>query len=149
MLSIFWEQHALARSLYGDCLEDVCKTHGMTRMEMDILLFLANNPRYDTAADMVEIRQLAKSHVSMAVKTLTERGMLTRHYKSGNRKTVHLRLTKKADPIVQDGKKAQEKFVSILYAGFSGEEVQQCRELFCKIRENIRDYYVLSESHHA
>lgn len=141
MLSIFWEQHALARSLYGDCLEDVCKAHGMTRMEMDILLFLANNPRYDTAADMVEIRQLAKSHVSMAVKTLTERGMLTRHYKSGNRKTVHLRLTEKANPIVRDGKKAQEKFVSILYAGFSGEEVQQCRELFCKIRENIRDYY--------
>lgn len=141
MLSIFWEQHALARSLYGDCLEDVCKAHGMTRMEMDILLFLANNPRYDTAADMVEIRQLAKSHVSMAVKTLAERGMLTRHYKSGNRKTVHLRLTKKADPIVRDGKKAQEKFVSILYAGFSGEEAQQCRKFFCKIRENIRDYY--------
>lgn len=149
MLSIFWEQHALAKSLYADCLENVCKAHGMTRMELDILLFLANNPQYDTAADMVEIRQLAKSHVSMAVKSLTEQGLLTRHYKSGNKKTVHLRLTEKAAPIVRDGREAQEKFISILYAGFSGEEAQECRKLFCKILENIRDYYGRPESHRA
>ena len=40
---------------------------GLTMREIHVLLFLANNPGYDTARDVAEYRGLAKSQVSQAV----------------------------------------------------------------------------------
>lgn len=40
----------LIKRLYDQLLEPVCGQYGITRMELDILLFLHNNPEYDTRA---------------------------------------------------------------------------------------------------
>ena len=39
-------------------------------MEFNILLFLANNPEFDTAARITKKRAFTKSHVSMSVRSL-------------------------------------------------------------------------------
>ena len=59
-----WEHQNALKTLYARCIEEVCTAYKLTRMELDILLFLANNPCYDTATDIIEIRYLAKSQVS-------------------------------------------------------------------------------------
>ena len=41
---------------YDAALKPVAEAHGLTRNEVDVLLFLANNPGYDTARDIVELR---------------------------------------------------------------------------------------------
>ena len=46
--------------LYTQYIESVCSRHGLTRTELDILLFLANNPKFDTASDIVEMRHLSQ-----------------------------------------------------------------------------------------
>ena len=56
-----WEHQNAVKTLYSRCVERVCERHDLTRMELDILLFLANNPLYDTASEIVEIRYLSKS----------------------------------------------------------------------------------------
>lgn len=56
--------------LYGKMLAPVCERYGLTYMELTILLFLANNPRYDTATEIVKFRHLTKSHVSLTVRSL-------------------------------------------------------------------------------
>ena len=43
----------LLKRAYDGALEPVCGRHGLTRMEMDVLLFLANNPEMDTASALV------------------------------------------------------------------------------------------------
>ena len=50
----------------------------LTMREVQVLLFLANNPGCDTARDLVELRGLAKSQVSQAVELLVSRGLLRR-----------------------------------------------------------------------
>lgn len=57
---VFWENQKVVLAYYAQCVKPVCEAHGLTRMEFDILLFLANNPAYDTAADIVRIRMLTK-----------------------------------------------------------------------------------------
>ena len=59
-----WEHQNAVKSVYAKCVGKICETHAITRMELDILLFLANNPCFDTATDIVENRFLSKSHVS-------------------------------------------------------------------------------------
>ena len=44
--------------------------------EASIICFLKNNPQLDTAADIVEYKMLAKSHVSQAVESLIQKSML-------------------------------------------------------------------------
>lgn len=81
-----WEHQSAIKTLYSKCVEDVCIKHGITRMELDILLLLTNNPCFNTATDIVEVRYLSKSQVSSSVKTLKERGYIRREYTENNKK---------------------------------------------------------------
>ena len=102
------EQQNAVKTLYSEFVSPVCAKYGLTRIELDILLFLANNTRYDTATDIVEVRFLAKSQVSAAIKNLEARGCLRREYQLDNRKTAHLRLCGPAQPMIAAGRSAQE-----------------------------------------
>ena len=77
------EQQNAVKTLYSEFVSPVCAKYGLTRIELDILLFLANNTRYDTATDIVEVRFLAKSQVSAAIKNLEARGCLRRAQRTG------------------------------------------------------------------
>lgn len=135
-----WEHQNAIKTLYAKCVGDVCSKHKITRMELDILLFLANNPRFDTATDMVELRYLSKSQVSAAIKTLEEGGLIRKEYADNNRKTAHLKICEAAFPIIADGKTAQEKFVSIMLQGLSSEEMECMKRCFQRMWENIDSY---------
>lgn len=60
----FLDDVALLRRLYTRRFAELLRETGLNQAEMDVLLFLANNPPYDTARDIVRRRGLAKSHVS-------------------------------------------------------------------------------------
>ena len=55
-----------SRDFYTGLIDPVCKKYGLTQMEFNILLFLANNPECDTAARIIKKRAFTKSHVSMS-----------------------------------------------------------------------------------
>ena len=50
--------------LHESFLRNLCETYHLTMTEASIICFLKNNPQLDTAADIVEYKMLAKSHVS-------------------------------------------------------------------------------------
>lgn len=128
----------LLKRLYDTMAEPVCARHGITRMELDILLFLANNPGYDTANALVRRRGLAKSHVSSSVKTLTARGWLTACYQDGNRKTVHLRLCAAARDAVAEGQATQRRFMAALLDGFSPAELAALDNVLLRMQQNLQ-----------
>ena len=135
-----WEHQNVIKTLYSKCVEDVCNRHEITRMELDILLFLANNPCFDTATDIVEIRYLSKSQVSSSIKSLEKRGYIRREYAEKNKKTAHLQVCELAQSVITDGRAAQERFVSILLQGLTDEERNCMKYCFDRIVENIDHY---------
>ncbi|MFG6356223.1 MAG: MarR family transcriptional regulator [Acetatifactor sp.] len=135
-----WEHQNAIKTLYSKCVESVCVRHEITRMELDILLFLANNPCFDTATDIVEIRYLSKSQVSSSVRTLEERGYVRREYIENNKKTAHLRICDPAKAVIADGREAQEKFISVMLQGLSEEECACMKHCFARMWENIDGY---------
>lgn len=136
-----WEHQNAVKALYAECVGEVCQVHALTRMDLDILLFLANNPRYDTATDIVEVRYLSKSQVSVSLKGLERRGYVRREYTEGNKKTAHLRLCPPAQAAVADGQAAQERFLGILLQGFSPQERQAMEDFNRRIRKNIHCFF--------
>jgi len=135
-----WEHQNAVKALYSKCVEKVCLMHQINRLELDILLFLANNPCFDTATDIVEIRYLSKSQVSTSIKLLEKRGYIRKEYVKGNRKTAHLKICDAASCVIEDGKAAQEKFISIMLQGLSQEEVEGIKKYFDHIFRNINTY---------
>ncbi|MCM1222273.1 MAG: MarR family transcriptional regulator [Lachnospiraceae bacterium] len=132
-----WENQNAIKTLYAKCIGDVCVRHGITRMELDILLFLANNPGYDTATDIVELRYLAKSQVSVSIKLLEARGYLRKEYVKGNKKTAHLLVCDKAQDVLEDGRAAQKHFFEILFQDFAPEDIAQMKRYTERVRHNI------------
>lgn len=138
MLYEFWDSLSLLKRLYDQTVEPVARSHDITRMELDILLFLANNPSFDTAADMVERRQLTKSHVSTSIADLVAREFLERFFRDGNKKLVHLRLLDAASPIITEGRQAQQRFFAAILAGFTPEQSKLMADHLQKIAANAR-----------
>lgn len=141
MFSSFWTSQSLAKSLYSDCMEPTCRKYRLTHMEFDVLMFLANNPQFTTATDIVEHRRLTKSHVSLAVNSLVRKGFLKKLPSAHNRKTMHLSVCGSSDRIIRDGRQAQKEFVSVLFNGFSSEDCERLNEYFCRINQNIQDHF--------
>lgn len=140
-----WEMQLPIKKLYSACIEPVCKSHRLTRTELDILLFLANNPMYDTAADIVNIRLLAKSHVSSSINSLEKHGLLTKSTEPKDKRIIHLSLTSKSKEPVSAGQKAQKKFFSILCGGMSKEDIKKIAVYFTQMKYNIKNYLEANE----
>ena len=134
----FCEDQKIVTSFYSQCVKPVCEKYALTRMEFDILMFLSNNPEYNTASDIVRIRLLTKSHVSISLKELETCGLVKTAFQNNNRKTMHISIQEKAAPVIADGKLAQQEFAQKLLQGFSLEEVEMYSKLFQRTCENAR-----------
>ena len=132
----FWDDMAAMRSLYSAQLDAVGRECGLARVELDILLFLANNPQFDTATDIVERRCISKAHVSQSVKSLEQRGYLERRYAGDNRRTIHLHLLEGAQAAVDAGRQAHARCLAALLDGFSEVECEQLRSYLSRISDN-------------
>ena len=89
---------------------------------------------------IIKKRAFTKSHVSMSVRSLEERGLLTGEYYGTDRRTIHLKLTDAAAPMVSDGKNVQKRAAEIICRGFTPEEHRMLFELMNRINSNISDY---------
>lgn len=134
----FWQGEAALWALYGLCIEEACQAFCLNRTEMDILLFLANNPQFDTANQIVKHRRLSKSHVSTSLRSLQDRGYLAGACAQGDRRSIHLKLLPPSADAVQAGRQAQQRFQSVMLDGFAPEEQAQFQDYFRRVHENVR-----------
>jgi MarR family transcriptional regulator for hemolysin len=123
---------------YALAVEPVCRKWNLTKNELDVLLFLYNNPEFDRAADIVAHRGMTKSHVSLSASNLEGRGLLTRREDPEDRRAVHLILSEEGRTIAEAGREYQVSFFGAMFEGLSREELLQLQDLMDRIRENIK-----------
>ena len=107
---------------YKAAQKKVCKAWNVPEVSLDILLFLANNPEYTTARDIVEVRNIKANLVSQHVDRMVREGYLCRNEVQGDRRKRSLSLTEKAAPIVEAGRKMQTDFFETMFYGVSEGE---------------------------
>lgn len=114
----------------------LCAEYGLTIREVDILLFLANNPCYTTARDITEYRGISKSQVSQAVDFLVELGFLTRTADVDDRRLLHLSITAEGQPVTQKALAIQAECGTQLLTGLTPAQQDQLQELLDIVLEN-------------
>lgn len=136
-ISTYFDILGKAQKIYSRQLDPVCRKWELTRNEVDVLLFLYNNPGFDRATDIVTHRGIAKSHVSMSVASLVDRDLVLRRYSSTDRRNAHLVLTEQGIAIAAEAREAQTAFFRILYDGIPREELDAMEQTMEKVRNNI------------
>jgi len=135
----YFDTMARAQKGYARLMDPLCKKWELTRNELDVLLFLANNPEYDRAVDIVNNRGLSKSHVSLSVSNLEGRGLLRREEDAIDRRTVHLHLEPSAKEITEAGQMTQRRFFSYLHQGVTQEQIDLMIDFARKVNDNIKN----------
>ena len=110
-----------------------CRELHMTQTAFDILMFLANNPDYNTAKDIVELRGLKANLVSVNVERLVQEGYLDRQDFPGDRRKTVLVCTQKARPVVQKGRELQNGFFEEIFRDVDAAS----RENFHRVMETV------------
>ena len=126
--------------LYSELFSTVCKAIELNHVEADIIAFLANNPSFYTARDIVEYRLIPKANVSQAVESLIKKNLLTRHPDTEDHRRIHLELTPNGLLLIPEIKAAQEKFLSIIFKNFTQDELAAYTELNRRLCNNAADY---------
>ena len=132
--------YVMARRLedaYAAQMRSLCKETGVAQTAMDILLFLHNNPGYDTARDICTYRQLKPALVSLYVENLVQSGHLRRESVPEDRRKCRLILTDQALPVIQKGLAVQSAFTARMLDGLSEEDLAAGQRCLAAINRNI------------
>ena len=122
---------------YKAAQKKVCKAWNVPEVSLDILLFLANNPEYTTARDIVEVRSIKANLVSQHVDRMVREGYLCRKEVQGDRRKRDLSLTEKAMPIIEAGRRMQTDFFETLFHGISEGEKRTFFETMDMMSRNM------------
>ena len=122
---------------YSETCKPLCHELNIPQTAFDILLFLANNPEYKTARDIVEIRKIKANLVSVNVDKLVNEGYLERKSVEGDRRKVNLICTEKSKEIIQEGQKLQQSFVEKLFEGMDEDTRKALQKGMAHMEANI------------
>ncbi len=117
---------------YDKVRKNIQNKYQLIGAEVDVLLFLANNPNHSKAQDIVEVRKITKSHASKAITLLVEKGYLEKSVNPDNKKEHILKLNQAAQPLIEYGQNQQKLFFDQLFDGFSK---QQLNDFFSSLKE--------------
>jgi MarR family transcriptional regulator for hemolysin len=118
---------------YNQTVTKTCQEYGLNHTCFDILIFLNNNPQYDTAWQIEEKRGIKKAMTSVAVEQLSRAGYLERVADTADRRIQHLKLTAKSHEITEIRSRMQDTFHQQLCADLTPQELD-CYE---KINEKL------------
>lgn len=118
---------------YVSYCKSICREYDINQTEFDILMFFGNNPEYDCAKDIVDVRKIKANLVSINVDKLVNDGYLERKLMLNDRRKYRLVLTKQGKALVKKGKEVQDSFFELLFNSVSAKD----RSAFNKVLELI------------
>lgn len=122
---------------YNKTCKELCHELNLPQTALDILMFLANNPEYKTARDIVEVRKIKANLVSVHVDRLVKEGYLERRAVEGDRRKTELICTQKAQPVIEKGGQLQEAFKEQLFSGMDEKMQRQMEEMVRRMEQNL------------
>ncbi len=122
---------------YGRVCKPLCQKLGLPQTAFDILMFLANNPSYKTASDIVEVRRIKANLVSVNVDRLVQEGLLERCPVPQDRRKTELVCTAKAHPCIEQGQALQRQFLGRMLDGIGEAQLQAFNETIEQMGANL------------
>ena len=126
------------KQLYTKYFQALGEELNLSQTEIDILLFLRNNPELNTARDVAAMRGLARSNVSSAVERLQREGWLRVEPDPGSRRVKRLVIRNVYEEEMERLAQCQEECFAAVLRGISPQAREELGRLFGRLRANIQ-----------
>lgn len=133
-----WEIGCILKKRYEEKKTCVMKKYSLTSAEIDVLSILDKFTSIKTSTDIVNVSQLQKSHVSLAINSLINKNLLKKEYV--NKKSFNLLLTNNCNSIILDINKFQKELINELNQGLTEDELSTYFDITNKIISNIEKF---------
>ena len=120
-------------------MEEATEKLSITQTQIEIIMFLFNNPDYDTAKDISELRKFPKSCVSKAVDDLIKKNYLESLVDISDRRIIHLKLKESSKQVIKLSQKIRTHFLEIICQGISDEEKEELLKILNTISINVKE----------
>ena len=133
----------IIKKLYSNVFERIAVEYNITANEVMILTFLKDDFDQDMATDIVNTLMISKSHVSLSVNNLEKAGYIVKKQDVNDKKKIHLVITEKAKPILDEIEEEQNKLYEVMFKGITDEEKEVLRLVLQKMCNNINEEFAL------
>lgn len=127
---------AQCRKLYNLMLAPAGEEYQLAQIEVHILLFLKNNPEFNTARDIEKYRGLSKSNISNALERLSRRDFLKIQRDLKNRRINRIFLKDAGEAAANALRLRQAEFFQVLLQDIPEDMLQTVQLFFQKTNHN-------------
>lgn len=127
------------KTFYNWSFHDLAKELNLSQLEIDILLFLHNNPKNNVARDLCNLRGIAKSNASNGIRLLEKKGFLVSSADADSRKIRRLNLTSAGQGIAKRLAAKQRDIFETMFAGVSKEQIQIVQQIMDQCEKNMEE----------
>lgn len=117
--------------------EQMMERYDLRRIELDILHIVYSAGEKNTAKDIIELEHVSKAHISKSVDNLKNHGYIALVEDAADHRRVHIRVTEKGLPVVQEFERVRKEVLSRLFAGVTPEEHECLKNVMRKIMCNM------------
>ena len=118
-------------------MEAITHKHDLRKIDVDIIIFLANSGEKDTAKDIAATERFTKGHISQSVKRLTEKGFLSISQDKKDLRVQHLHLEEPACKVLKEMLEIKNAIDSCVFKGVTAEEKQILKQVSKEMYDNI------------
>ncbi len=118
-------------------MEAVTHKYDLRKIDVDIIIFLANSGDKDTAKDIASTERFTKGHISQSVKRLTEKGFISTIQDKNDLRVQHLKLEEPARVVLGEMLKIKNSIDECVFNGVTEEERSVLKNVSAKMYDNI------------
>ncbi|MBE5953056.1 MAG: winged helix-turn-helix transcriptional regulator [Lachnospiraceae bacterium] len=137
MESIIFTNISKYKKLYEKKLCNTYEKYDLRKIDMEIIIYLANCGNEDTARDIANTNMFTKGHISQSVKRLSDMGYVSIVHDEKDMRVQHLKLTDKVRPMIDEMVQQKSEMEKCVFAGVTEEESETMKRVFEKMCANI------------
>lgn len=113
------------------------KKHGINKNQSALLKMLEAHPGI-TQVKVAKLLHVSKPSVTAIMQKLESEGYIERSVDKNDQRIVNIEVTKKGKDHIEEAQEVLKKIESQIFDGFSDEEIDDLRQKFRHIIENIK-----------
>lgn len=117
-----------SEKLRSAVLWELGEKYNLTQNEIEVLIFLHNNPELNTSKDIVKYRWTSKSLVCKSVRSLLDNEYLDPAADYDDGRIMRLNMTEKCKEIAKDLAETEKKFYDFIFTDITDKEMAVIRE---------------------